>query len=86
MKLEIEVNEDAIKDIIVRELAHDICKNGWAYDARCIKRIFAETAKELLYEPKVKKKLISDAVNKAAAEIARKGLPKLVEKMAKEKA
>lgn len=85
MTIEIEINEDAVKDIVVKKLAEDILRNGWSYEARDVKRIFAEVAKELLYEPKVKKKLIDDAVHRAAAEIARKGLPKLIEKRAKEK-
>lgn len=85
MKLELEVKEEKIKEIVVKKLADDLFNQGWSYDARYIKKIFAETAKELLYAPDVKKKLISDAVNKAAAEIARKALPRLVEKMAKEK-
>lgn len=86
MKLEIEINEDAIKDIVVRELAHDILKNGWDYEARDVKRIFSAVAKDLLYDPEVKRKMIGDAVKKAAAEISRKGLARMIEKMAKEKA
>lgn len=79
MKIELDINEDEImqlaKDLAAKELAGRIFKA--CYEGNMARRTFYDVAKEILYEPETKKRLMENAVNQAAAEIRRKAMPLL---------
>ncbi len=78
MKITIDIDENELKELVTRNIADQLSKS-WSIERRDYQREFKEIAKEILYEKKTKERLIESAVNRAAQELCRKGLPKLLE-------
>jgi hypothetical protein len=78
MKITIDIDENELKELVTRNIADQLSKS-WSIERRDYRREFKEIAKEILYEKKTKERLIESAVDTAAKELCRKGLPKLLE-------
>ncbi|HHX79958.1 MAG TPA: hypothetical protein GX692_02720 [Acholeplasmataceae bacterium] len=82
MKLEIEINESYIAEIVSQEIAKRIVTNGY-YENREAKYGIREgvdkAIKQYIYSKK--DEIIERVIERASAEIVRKGLPKLIEKL-----
>ena len=82
MKLEIEINECYIAEIVSQEIAKRIVTNGY-YENREAKYGIREgvdkAIKQYIYSKK--DEIIERVIERASAEIVRKGLPKLIEKL-----
>ena len=81
MKLEIEIDDDELREMIMKRLCTGIIEESFNYESRICRNLFREAAKEMLYNKPTKTALIEDAVSRAAAELTRKGLPLLLAKM-----
>jgi len=82
MKLEIEINESYIAELVSQEIAKRIVANGY-YENREAKFGIREgvdkAIKQYIYSKK--DEVIERVIERASAEIVRKGLPKLIEKL-----
>ena len=82
MKLEIEIDEAYIAELVSQEIAKRIVANGY-YENREAKFGIREgvdkAIKQYIYSKK--DEVIERVIERASAEIVRKGLPKLIEKL-----
>lgn len=81
MKLELEISDGEIKEMLMKRLASKIMSDALDYDSRVCRHLFREAAREVLYDKKVKECMIEDSVSRAAAELAKKGAKLLVYRM-----
>ena len=84
MKIELEIDDGYLKEMVANELAERIVKN-YSYenqDAKYgIKYGTEKAIKEYIYSRK--DEIIDKVINRASTEIVKKGMPKLFDKMMK---
>ncbi len=78
MKVTIEVEEEQIKDYLAEKIAKRAFEEYGRRGKSILERVFYDVAKEILYDKETKEMLISRAVDKAAFEISRKGVARLL--------
>ena len=76
MKIVIDIDESELKELVTEKIASEMAEK-WSRDRYVCTKEFKEIAREILYEKNTKQKLIDASVKMAAAELCRKGLPKL---------
>jgi hypothetical protein len=76
MKITIDIDENELKELVTEKIASKMAEK-WSQDGYVCTKEFKEIAREILYEKNMKQKLIDASVKMAAAELCRKGLPKL---------
>ena len=89
MKINIDIPEDEIV-LMVRHAVQETV-NGWIKESmdyrssfrRHFEKEFREAVKGMIYEPELKQRIIDEAVEKAAFELRRKGMQKLLEEVGK---
>lgn len=79
MKITIDIPDEELKERIMEQMVREITAEAW--QSRHFLKECRETVKEMIYEPKLKAEIIDKAVNAAAHEIRRKGMPILANKM-----
>ena len=79
MKITIEIPDEELKEIIKERMVREITAEAWG--SRRFLKECREAVKEMIYEPKLKAQIIDKAVNVAAHEIRRKGMPILANKL-----
>ena len=85
MKVEIEINESYIAEIVSQEIAKHIVTNGY-YENREAKYGIREGVDKAIkqYIYKNKDSIIERVIERASREIIRKGLPKLLDRLGEE--
>lgn len=79
MKIEINISDDELREEIKQLLVRRIT-NEFSYESRVLdKKLVSEIVKEVIYSQK--DILIDRCVNKAATELTKKALPKLIDKI-----
>jgi hypothetical protein len=76
MRITIEIDDNELKELVTEKIANKMTEK-WSQDRYVCTKEFKEIAREILYEKNTKQKLIDASVKMAAAELCRKGLPKL---------
>jgi hypothetical protein len=78
MQIKVEIDDKELQAEITNIIAKKIAAS-WSTERNLMKRTIADSVKEVVYSQK--KEIINMVVNRASAEIVRKGMPKLVDKM-----
>lgn len=81
MKIEIEIDDKELQEEITSMIARKLT-TSWSTERNLLKHTIADSVKEVVYSQK--EEIINMVVNRASAEIVRKGMPKLVNKMMKD--
>ena len=84
MKIELEIDDTYIKEMVAKELAERIVQN-YSYENQDAKYGIREgtdkAIKEYIYSRK--DEIIDKVINRASTEIVKKGMPKLLDKVMK---
>ncbi len=87
MKINIDISDEDLNSMVEKAIQKEI--DEWIHEAlerrsdfrRRLEKEFATSVKEMIYEPKLKEKIIDKAVKEAAFEIRRKGMDKFLKEM-----
>ena len=80
MKKIIAISDEEIKERVLQVVANEISKE-YSFEGRMFKKMYSDTIKELIYEPKLKEEIINRTVDQATAEIRKKAMPVLSERL-----
>lgn len=78
MQIKVEIDDKELQEEITNIIARKLTAS-WSVERNLMKRTIADSVKEVVYSQK--EEIINMVVSRASAEIVRKGIPKLVDKM-----
>jgi hypothetical protein len=78
MQIKVEIDDKELQEEITNIIARKLTAS-WSAERNLMKRTIADSVKEVVYSQK--EEIINMVVSRASAEIVRKGIPKLVDKM-----
>ncbi len=87
MNINIEISDKEIEQMVANAVQAKVDEwfkeelDNYSSFRRFFEKQYKETVKEMIYEPKLKERIIDKAVNQAAAELKRKGMNKLLDEM-----
>ncbi|MBV4430696.1 hypothetical protein KM803_05015 [Clostridium tyrobutyricum] len=81
MQIKVEIDDKELQEEITSMIARKLT-TSWSTERNLLKHTIADSVKEVVYSQK--EEIINMVVNRASAEIVRKGMPKLVNKMMKD--
>jgi len=81
MQIKVEIDDKELQEEITNIIARKLTAS-WSVEKNLMKRTIADSVKEVVYSQK--EEIINMVVSRASAEIVRKGMPKLIDKMVKD--
>jgi len=81
MQIKVKIDDKELQEEITSMIARKLT-TSWSTERNLLKHTIADSVKEVVYSQK--EEIINMVVNRASAEIVRKGMPKLVNKMMKD--
>lgn len=80
MEIKVEIDDKELQEVVTNMIARQLTVE-WSTERQVLKQTVANAVKTVVYSQK--EEIISMVVNRASAEIVRKGMPKLIDKLVK---